>query len=65
VVLSKAANFVKLGLKAKDALHISCAIEGGCNFFISTDDLLLKKIFGNPQITAVNPIDFIKIIDQT
>lgn len=64
-ILAKAVNFTKKGLKAKDALHIACAIEAGCDYFLTTDDLILKKMVGNSEIIAVNPTDFIKVIDKT
>jgi predicted nucleic acid-binding protein len=33
----------EIGLKAKDALHIACAIEGKANYYLTTDDEILKK----------------------
>ncbi len=30
-------------LKEADAFHVSCAIEGGCEYFISVDDEILKR----------------------
>ena len=34
----KANEIMKIGVKSKDALHISCAIEAACDYFITTDD---------------------------
>ena len=42
-IIKKADDFVLLGIKAKDALHVSSAIEGKANYFITTDNRLLKK----------------------
>ena len=37
----KAVDIMKSGVKPRDALHIACATEGGCDFFITTDKPLL------------------------
>ncbi len=58
-VLSTAHLAQKLGLKSKDALHIACAIEAGADYFITTDDLLIKKASALDKIQVVNPLDFI------
>ena len=39
----KANEIMKYGVKSKDALHLSCAIEAACDYFITTDDGILKK----------------------
>ncbi len=63
-VLFNASSFAKEGLKAKDALHIACAIEAECGYFLTTDDIVLKKMAGNREISVLNPTDFIKIIEE-
>jgi predicted nucleic acid-binding protein len=46
------------GIQANDALHIACAIESQCEYFITTDARLInKKIEG---IKIINPIDFVR-----
>ena len=45
------------GIKPRDALHIACAIKGGCNYFITTDKLLLKHT--SSEIVVCNPIQFL------
>lgn len=60
----RADNFVLLGIKSKDALHVSSAIEGKADYFITTDDKLLKKLYGRNDIQAVNPIDIVGEIDE-
>ena len=47
--------------KDRDALHVSCAIEGGADYFITTDIRLLK--FSSDEIKIVDPIDFIKLLE--
>jgi predicted nucleic acid-binding protein len=57
-IAAKAADFMKLGLRQKDASHISCAIYAKANFFLTTD----KKILNKPisEINILNPIDFVR-----
>ena len=48
------------GVKKKDALHIASAIEGKCDYFLTTDKKLLGKTFD--EIIVISPIDFLKIL---
>ena len=54
----------KVGLKPKDALHIACAKEAGCHYFLTTDDIILKRMTDKKGILVLNPIDFIKLIEK-
>jgi len=56
----KANKIMKFGVKSKDALHISCAIEAGCDYFITTDDEILKK-YKTGEIKVCSPVEFINI----
>ena len=47
-----------IGLSAKDAVHIACAIESGCHIFMTTDKGILKKKEMISDIQVLNPIDF-------
>jgi predicted nucleic acid-binding protein len=60
----RADSIVAHGVKAKDALHVSAAIEGNTDFFITTDDRLLKKLSGVAKIQAANPVDVVGEIDD-
>ena len=51
---------MKFGVKAKDTLHISCAIEAKCDYFITTDDGILKK-YKTGDIKVCSPVEFINI----
>ena len=55
---NRANEIIKYGVKAKDALHIACAIEAECDCFITTDDGILKK-YKNGDIAVCSPIEFI------
>ncbi len=47
------------GLKPLDALHIACAISLHCQYFLTVDKEILKKMSNHPNIKILNPIDFI------
>ena len=49
------------GVKLKDACHVACAIKAKCEFFITTDDRLLK--YKTDSIRLLNPIEFIKLLE--
>ena len=54
-----------LGVKSKDALHVACAIEAKCDYFLSTDDFLLKKLSGFIKIKSLNPLSFLNILEES
>jgi predicted nucleic acid-binding protein len=53
-------EFMLKGVKKKDALHIACAIEGKCDYFLTTDKKLLRMTFD--EIIITSPIDFLKLL---
>ena len=57
-IRTKAEEIMKTGVKMKDAYHIACAIYAKCNYFLTTDDRLLK--YASEEIQILNPIDFIR-----
>ena len=63
-LLQTAIKLFEEGLRPKDALHIASAIEAECQYFLTTDDLILKKMVQNSQITVLNPVDFVKILEE-
>ena len=63
-LLERASKFVIYGIKAKDALHASSAIEGKADYFITTDDRLLKKLSVIGEIKAVNPVNIVGVFDE-
>jgi predicted nucleic acid-binding protein len=56
-ILSSGKDIMKLGVKELDSLHIACAIESGCDYFITTDRRLLNKPITSVKVR--NPIDFV------
>lgn len=63
-IIIRAENIQMHQIKSKDALHISCAIEAGCNFFLTTDDKLLNKDELIQQLKIISPIRFIEIVKE-
>lgn len=59
-LLENAKELFALGIRSKDALHVACAVEAACEFFITTDDLLLKKLSRYTRIAAVDPTAFVR-----
>ena len=57
-ILSTGKKYMAYGFKAKDALHIACAVKSGCTYFITTDKKLTNKNF--PDIQILDPIDFLR-----
>ena len=62
-VLQKADSLVELGLKAKDALHLSCAIAAECRYFLTTDDKILKRDKDIQEIQVSDPTSFVREIN--
>jgi len=63
-VVVRASEFTRHGVKAKDALHIACAIEGKAEYFLTTDDKLLKKLAKTKELVVINPVNFIPILEK-
>ena len=52
------------GIKAKDSLHVACAIEAKCEYFLTTDKILMKKAKKLKEIKAINPLEFIMVLEE-
>ena len=61
-ICSHAKSFQQLAsLASKDALHIACAFYIKADFFITCDDLLVKRARRlKLEMTIINPIDYIR-----
>jgi len=55
----KARSIQDTGVKEKDALHVACAILAGSDYFISTDDRLLK--YSTNEIQLLTPTEFVRL----
>ena len=59
MVLSLAREITTKGIKTKDASHLACAIAAKCDYFLTTDNKLLK--YKDNRIQIINPLEFITI----
>jgi hypothetical protein len=63
-ILERGKEIQQKKIKPKDSLNISCAIESECEYFITTDILLLKKQALFCEIKIINPIDFVREMEE-
>ena len=56
------SKIARKGIRANDALHIACAIESRCEYFITTDTGLTNKKI--EEIKIINPIDFVRKMEE-
>jgi len=56
-VIKIATPIMASGVKEKDALHVACAIHTSCDYFLTTDDRLLKYI--TERIKILSPVEFV------
>ena len=61
-VIKLAKPIMQSGVKEKDALHVACAIYASCDYFLTTDDRLLK--YKNGQIKLMTPVQFIGEMEE-
>ena len=61
-ILLRGNSIITKGIRANDALHIACAIESQCEYFITTDNGLTSKKLKEIQI--INPIDFVRRMEE-
>jgi predicted nucleic acid-binding protein len=60
-IISIAEYYLNKGFKSADAIHIACASESDCDYFITTDKGILKKFYLVNDVIIINPIEFIEI----
>lgn len=63
-ILQFAKELLLKGLGVKDSLHIACAVESNCDYFITTDKGIIKKASKIGNIKIMNPINFIQLIED-
>ena len=61
-IVAKANAIVKLNVRSKDALHVACAIEAHCDYFITTDNRILNKSID--QIVVIDPPSFLRTMEE-
>lgn len=63
-LLIRARYLQTSGIDQKDALHISAAIEGTADAFITVDRGIIKKSNMINQIVVYNPIEYIAYLEK-
>ena len=58
-LLESVKKIMSTGIKRKDAYHVASAILANCDYFLSTDERLLK--YHSDKLKLLNPIEFIKL----
>ncbi len=61
-ILEQAEALRAKGLKSKDALHVACAIASRCEYFVTTDGGILRKLRDYPDVNVVDPTAFVRRI---
>ena len=59
-LITHAHSLQKLDLGKLDSMHVACAISANCDYFLTTDDKILKKSYQICRIQVADPILFIK-----
>ena len=62
ILLDMARQLNTSGIKAKDSLHIASSVVMQCDYFITTDLFLIKKLANFEEISVVSPVDFINYL---
>ncbi len=60
LIIKKAKKVHNKGLHKIDSLHIACAVTANCEYFLTTDDQILKRTALFNDIIINDPIGFIK-----
>ena len=60
-VSQRALELEKKGIMGMDALHVACAEEAGADYFVSCDDVLIKRLarIEDLKLHAVGLLEFI------
>jgi hypothetical protein len=57
-IVDRAKELETKGFRSKDALHVSCALEAGADYLLTTDNKILNKPVDGIEFS--NPIDFVR-----
>lgn len=61
-ILELATKIQMTGIKTADACHIACAEFSECDFFLTTDDRILK--YKSEKTKIINPIQFVQLLSK-
>lgn len=63
-IINDAAVLVNTELKSKDALHLAAAVAAKADFFLTTDDKILKRVSDFENGIVLAPISFAAKLDE-
>lgn len=63
-LLEIAKKINSIGIKAKDSLHIASSIILQCEYFITTDVFVIKKLANFEEVKILNPVDFLNFLNK-
>lgn len=63
-LIERGEEISSLGLKAMDSLHVASAEAASCDWFLTTDKGILKKVRMLGPMRIANPIDFVMEVLQ-
>ena len=63
-VIARGEAIAQYGLKAMDAMHIACAEAASCDWFLTTDKGITKKLHALGNMRIANPVDFVMEDEQ-
>jgi hypothetical protein len=61
-LLDLASQLNTSGIKVKDSIHIASSVVMECDYFITTDLILIKKLANFEGIKVLSPVDFINCL---
>lgn len=63
-IVKMANHLNQFGFKKIDSLHIACAENALCRFFITTDDQIVKRsaLISEYSVLIINPKDFVQVV---
>ena len=59
-IVRRGREFMLLGVKTADALHLACAEAADCDWFLTVDRGILKKIQNVGTMRVANPLTYIQ-----
>ena len=59
-IIVRAEQYILLGIKSADAIHLACAVEANCDWFFTVDKGILKRISRLGSMRVANPMDYVK-----
>lgn len=58
-LICRGEEIERYGLKAMDAIHVACAEAASCDWFLTTDRGITKKLHELGGMRIANPVDFV------